>query len=198
MASTSMRKLGIRIGCKDIVFAKMLTDEASATTYDTANMFTVPGVIEAALTAQTTSENIGADDIALYEVFNSLDGFELSLTVASIGGDAKAFLLGSTEDTKGVLIEKASDDAPYVAMGFKSERSDGTTDYVWLYKGKFGQGDSTYHTKEQGTVNWQTPVLTATFIPRVSDQAIRASVNTGNSSASTIIGTFFDTVYTPT
>lgn len=69
----------------------------------------------------------------------------------------KAFLLGGTVDSKGVLIEGGDDIAPYVAMGFKTARSDGTDDYIWLYKGKFAPGDETFRTKEQGTVNWQTP-----------------------------------------
>ncbi len=197
MASTAMKKQGILVGCRDVVFAKMTEDIATGTTY-ADEIFSAPGVIEIALTAQNTNEKLGADDIPIYDVIASLDGFDVSMTLASLGPDGKAYLLGSTQDTNGVLLEASDDDAPYVAMGFKTARSDGTDDYIWLYKGKFTQGDNTYHTKEQGTVNWQTPALTGTFMPRISDSRLRASVNTGEEKAATIIKTFFDKVYEST
>ena len=194
MSNTTMNKQGILIGCRDVVFAKMTADASSGTTYE-SDLFFAPGVIEVALTAQTTNESIAADDVPLYEVLNSLDGFDLSLTMASVGSDGRAYLLGNTVDAKGVLFEASDDEAPYVAMGFKTARSDGSDDYIWLYKGRFAQGDSTFHTKEKGQVNWQTPVLTASFIPRISDKKIRCVVNSEDSSASTIISSFFSAPY---
>ena len=196
MPNQTMKKTGILIGCRDVVFCKLTSDAASGTVYE-EDIFSAPGVIEAALTAQVTNENLAADDITIYEVLNSLDGFDLSLTMASVGADGKAFLLGSTIDDNGVLIEASDDNAPYVAMGLKTARSDGSDDYIWLYKGKFAQSDSTFRTKEQGQVNWQTPSLTATFMPRISDKRIRCTVNSADESAATILATFFDSVYTP-
>ena len=196
MAGKTMNKIGILIGCKNVVFAKMLTDTNSETTYDT-EIFSAPGVIEVGLTAQITNENLAADDVPLYEVFNSLDGFELSLNMASLGSDGKAYLLGNKIDNNGVLVEASDDDAPYVAMGFKTARSDGSEDYVWLTKGKFAQSDSTYRTREKGQMNWQTPTLKATFMPRISDNRIRFTVNNKDTKAASVLGTFFDSVYDP-
>ena len=196
MAGKTMNKIGILIGCKDVVFAKMLTDTNSGTTYET-EIFSAPGVIEVGLTAQITNENLAADDVPLYEVFNSLDGFELSLNLASLGSDGKAYLLGNKIDNNGVLVEASDDDAPYVAMGFKTARSDGSEDYVWLTKGKFAQSDSTYRTREKGQMNWQTPTLKATFMPRISDNRIRFTVNNKDTKAAEVLGTFFDSVYNP-
>lgn len=196
MAGKTMNKIGILIGCKDVVFAKMLTDTNSETTYDT-EIFSAPGVIEVGLTAQITNENLAADDVPLYEVFNSLDGFELSLNMASLGSDGKAYLLGNKIDNNGVLVEASDDDAPYVAMGFKTARSDGSEDYVWLTKGKFAQSDSTYRTREKGQMNWQTPTLKATFMPRISDNRIRFTVNNKDTKAASVLDTFFNSVYDP-
>ena len=190
-----MKKTGILIGCRDVIFCKVATDAASGTTYDEENMFKAPGVIEIAMTAQTTNESIGADDVEIYDAMASVDGYEVGITMAALGPDAKAFLLGNTVDSKGVLLEGSGDDAPFVAMGFKAARSDGSEDYVWLYKGKFAAGDSTFRTKEKGAVNWQTPTLTGTFGPRISDKAIKASVNNKDSLATSILATFFSSVY---
>lgn len=197
MANETMNKIGIVIGCKDVVFAKLLSDSSEGTTYE-EKIFSAPGVIEIALTAQVTSESLAADDVPLYEVFNSLDGFDVSVNMAAVGSDGKAYLLGNTIDDNGVLIEASNDDAPYVAMGFKTPRSDGSEDYVWLSKGKFAQSDSTYRTKEKGQMNWQTPTLKASFMPRISDNRIRFTANTKDEKSSTILASFFDKVYIPT
>lgn len=197
MANETMKKIGIVIGCKDVVFAKLTSDKSDGTIYD-ANIFSAPGVIEIALTAQVTSESLAADDVPLYEVFNSLDGFDVSVNMAAVGSDGKAYLLGNTIDNNGVLVEASNDDAPYVAMGFKTPRSDGSEDYVWLSKGKFAQSDSTYHTKEKGQINWQTPTLKATFMPRISDNRIRFTANTKDTKSAGILDTFFNSVYVPT
>lgn len=196
MAKKNLNKLGILIGCRDVVFAKMTADASSGTTYET-DIYSAPGVIEIGLMAQVTNESLGADDVPLYEVLNSLDGFDVNVNMASLGNDGKAFVLGNTIDDNGVLVEASDDEAPYLAMGFKTARSDGSDDYVWLYKGKFAQSDATFHTKEKGTVNWQTPTLTGTFMPRISDKRIRATVNTNDEDAASVLATFFDTVYTP-
>lgn len=194
MAKQNFKKLGVLIGCSDVVFCKITEESNESTTYD-ETVQGAPGVVEIALTAQNTNESLGADDIALYEVVASNDGFEVSLTMASLSPEAQAYLLGSTVDGSGVLIEKADDTAPYVAMGFKTARTDGSYDYVWLYRGRFAISDATYHTKEQGTVNWQTPVLTGTFTPRLDDKRIRAIVNDKDEQATEIIATYFDKPY---
>lgn len=194
MANSTMKKIGVVIGCRDVVFAKLKTDTAEGTTYED-DLFYAPGVIELAFTSQITDEKLGADDVPVYDNIKSLDSMDVSLTMASVGADGKAYLLGGKQDSKGVLLESSDDDAPYVAMGFKTARSDGSDDYVWLPKGKFAQGDSTFRTKEQGTVNWQTPVLTGTFVPRISDKRLRASVNTKEEKAASILQTFFGSVY---
>ena len=193
MPATTFKKMGVLIGCKDLVFAECTADDASTITY--GDIHQAPGVIEVALTAQISEDQLGADDNPYYEIMNSKDGYEVSITQAALGSDMTAFLLGSTIDTNGVEIESSADSAKYVAMGFKTARSDGSYDYIWLYKGKFAPGDETFHTKEQGTVNWQTPALTGTFGPRIKDGKIKARVNSQDQAAASIIATFFTQVY---
>lgn len=194
MSNNVFQKLGVLIGVRDVVFAKLTKDDSTGVTYD-AEIKQAPGVIEVALTANVTNEQLGADDVEIYEILSSLNGFDVSVTMASLGTDCSAYLLGGTVDSNGVLIDKSDDQAPYVAMGFKTARSDGSDDYIWLYKGKFGHSDATFRTKEKGQVNWQTPALTASFGPRIKDKAIRARVNTNDTAFATAKATFFTTVY---
>lgn len=194
--NSAFKKVGVRIGVSDLCFAKLTKDDHTGTTYD-SDIHSAPGVVEIALTANTTEDQLGADDNPMYDILNSKDGFDVSITMASLGSDGCAYLLGSTIDANGVEVEGSDDIAPYVAAGFKSKRSDGSYDYIWLLKGKFAQGDSTYRTAEQGTVNWQTPVLNGKFAPRISDKKMRARVNSKNEAAANTIKTFFDSVYSP-
>lgn len=194
MSSTSFNKLGTLLGCRDVVFAKLTSDTAEGAVYDTSVM-SAPGVIEIGLTANTTSEQLGADDVELYDQVAGLNGFDVSITMQSLGVEAASYLLGGEIDSNGVLVEKSDDIAPYVAMGFKTTRSDGSDDYIWLYKGKFTQSDATYRTKEKGSVNWQTPALSASFGPLIYNKAIRARVNSEDSKFATAKGTFFTKVY---
>lgn len=194
MATTAFEKKGVLIGCKDLVFAKLTKDDSTECTYN-ETLRSAPGVIEIALTAQNTSDTLGADDVALYEVYESNDGYEVSLTTAMLGNDMTAWLLGRTVGEDGVMIESADDNAPYVAAGFKAARSDGSYDYIWLYKGRFAQSDQTFRTKEQGTVNWQTPQLTGHFVPRQNDRKIMARVNDHDEAAAEILPTFFSAPY---
>lgn len=194
MSKTAFKKLGVLVGVRGLVFARMTKDDSTGITYD-AEIKQAPGVVEIALTAQVSSDQLGAEDNPFYAIMNSKDGYEVAVTQAALGSDITSFLLGTTIDTNGVEIENSDDVAPDVAMGFIAARSDGTDDYIWLKKGKFAPGDETYHTKEQGTVNWQTPTLTGTFGPRIYDHEIRARVNSGSESAASILPTFFDAVY---
>lgn len=197
MPATAFNKVGVLIGCRGVVFAKLTKDDSEGVTYET-EIKSAPGVVEVALTALTSSDNLGADDVALYEILNSVDGFDVNIVMASLGNDGRAFLLGNKIDDNGVLIESSDDIAPYVAMGLITARSDGSDDYIWLYKGQFAQSDATFRTKEKGQVNWQTPTVKASFAPRINDKRIRAILHSKDEKSQTVLKTFFDSVYTPT
>ena len=53
-----LNKLGVVIGCRDVVFAKITEEDNSKTTY-AEEITSAPGVIEIALTAQNTNESLG-------------------------------------------------------------------------------------------------------------------------------------------
>jgi phi13 family phage major tail protein len=72
-------------------------------------------------------------------------------------------LLGSTVNEDGVLELSASDQAPYVALGFESEKSNGETRYVWLYKGKFSLPETSNKTKADKP-EFQTEKISGVFI----------------------------------
>ena len=54
--------------------------------------------------------------------------------MADIPLTIQEMIFGNAIDDNGVLVRTASDRPPYFAVGFKSEKSDGTFRYVWLFK----------------------------------------------------------------
>lgn len=195
MSVSAFKKVGTLIGCRDLCFAAITAESSASTTYDTT-IHTAPGVIEIALTAQVAEAQLGANDNPYYEIMQALDGFEVNVTQAALGSDLVAFLRGITVDANGAVIESSDDKAPYVAMGFKTRRSDGSDDYIWLYRGRFAPGDQTFKTKEKGTINWQTPTLKGVFGPRLNDRQIKAVLNSGDvAQGSTVLESFFSSVY---
>ena len=197
MPNVSHAKRSALIGLRGLVFAANLTDTSSGATY-AADLHEVPGIIEAALTANVSEEVLGADDNPTWDIFNALDSIDVELTLGALGTDVESFLLGRTIDSNGVMLAASNDAAPWVAMGFKSMRSDGSFDYMWLYKGKFKASDMSYKSKEKGTVNWQTPKISATFGPRDFDSRIYARVNEKDKTVMpATITSFLTAVYTP-
>lgn len=197
MSGIVFAKSAIIVGVEGLVFCKVLTDTTTGTTYD-ESIHSLPGVQEIAITTSVSEDMFPADNIPTYDTASFVDSMEVSITVAALGREAEAFLLGRQMDANGVLMTTTSDVAPDVAMGFKATRKDGSIDYIWLYKGAFKPGDEKFRTQEKGKVNWQAPVVTGTFGGRLSDGKMRAKINTEDKDVTqAVLDSFFDAVYVP-
>lgn len=186
---------GIRIGMDQIHYA-IMTDEETET-YDTPKK--IPGAITGTVTPTTNRETLYADDQA-WETAEALGDISVELNVVDLPEDVLADLLGATIDENGVLVQASSDAAPYVALGFRSQKSNKKYRYYWFYKGKFSPGEESFQTK-QDSPSFQTPTISGTFISRQTDKKWRARVDEdGQSVAPEVIADWFKSVYgtTPT
>ena len=198
MSVTSFSRKGVLVGARQLVFARITAEGTDSTTYDT-EIKRVPGTIELGMMPSISEDQLGADDNPTYEMISELDSIDVAATVAALGNDLTAYLLGAKVDDNGVLVSSKSDVAPYVAMGVEATRSDGKLSRLWLYRGKFKMSEEKYRTKEKGKVNWQTPTLSGTFGPRLHDARIRALVNEDDEGVTAAkFASFLDTVYEPT
>jgi len=157
--------LAVQIGLKDLHYALLTTDTSAAITY--ATPVKIAGIISAKITPAINTITQYADD-GPDEVASALGEITLELTVKDIALATQAILLGHTVDTKKVIIKKSSDTAPYLAIGFKSVKSNGKYRFVWLYKGKFGLPEQSFKTKEEN-VEFQSATIVAVFVKRVKD-----------------------------
>lgn len=153
------------VGLSSLYYAKLTQDASDGVTYDTPAQ--IAGAITAKVSPKVTSDVLYADDGAA-ETASALGEIEVELQVKDLPLSVHATLLGHTMGQDGVMYQKNSDTPPYVAIGFKSLKSNGKYRYVWLLKGRFQPVEENYQTKEDKTT-FQTPTIKGTFVMREKD-----------------------------
>lgn len=158
---------GTIIGLRNLVYAKMLTDPPygqGQATYETPKL--IAGAISVNINANASTETLFADD-GPFETATTIGQIEVELNVADLPLEIQAELLGHTYEN-GVLIRRAGDVPPWVAIGFKSLKSNGKYRYTWLAKGKFGIPEQNNQTKGD-SIEFQTPTIVGSFVKRECD-----------------------------
>jgi len=155
---------GVIIGLKDLHYALLQQDDENGVVYSAP--VRIAGAVQANINPNASLETLFADDGPM-ETSASMGKIELELIAADFPLEVQAILLGHTV-SGGVLKRKASDVPPWVAIGFKSLKSNGKYRFVWLLKGKFNQPEQNHETKGD-TVNFQTPTLNGSFVKRDFD-----------------------------
>lgn len=174
---------GIQIGLRDLYYAILTKDDSTGVAYQTP--VKIAGAINAKISPKVDTQTLYADD-GPSETVTSLGEIEVEFEVKDLPLTVQAALLGHTI-SNGVLTKDADDVAPYVALGFRSQKSNGKFRYVWLFKGRFETPEQEYKTKEDKP-SFQTPKLKGTFVKRDYDgvwQVIGDEDETGFTQAST-------------
>ncbi|MNO66697.1 hypothetical protein D3C76_574930 [compost metagenome] len=173
-----MAKGGVPIGLTNLVYAIMIEDPepgAGLATYEAP--VRIPGAITATINPNASNETLFADD-GPYDAASTIGAISLELNVADLSLETQAALLGHSI-VGGVLIRKASDIPPYVAIGFKSLKSDGKYRYTWLTKGKFAASEQANQTK-QDSISWNTPTISGSFLKRDCDDEWERHIDEGS------------------
>jgi phi13 family phage major tail protein len=159
-----------QVGLRNVHYAILTKDDATGVTYNTIK--TIPGVITAKIQPKSNSATLFADD-GPAETATTLGEIDVEFEFSDLPVDVQADLLGHTVDQNGVLVKKSTDIAPYIALGFVSEKSTGKNLYVWLLKGKAQVPEGNFKTKEDKP-DFGTTTLTLTFVRRNYDMAYQA------------------------
>lgn len=156
------------IGLKNIYYAVVESDTATATTYGTPVKIGEAISVDISPTVNTTK--LFGDDMAV-AVDNSLGEITVSIETTDIPLEDLANLLGHSIESD-TLIAKSSDSssAAYVALMFESDKHNGGTRCVKLLKGRFAPSQETINTKGEN-LEYQSPRLEGTFVARLSDGA---------------------------
>lgn len=154
--------MATRIGCDNLVYAKMTTEDSAdaAPAYGTVSK--APGVMSININPNGSLETLFADDGPM-ETATTLGRVEVEIQKNELTSVNKADLLGHEIDANGAVVFSDNDVPPYVAIGFRTLKSNGKYRYVWLYKGKFTEPEDSNETKGD-SINFQADTISGQFV----------------------------------
>ena len=191
-------------GVENLVAAEVLTDDNETGTghgYTTGDVFSIAGVAEITKAVEASSETHYYDNLPAI-VIDSVGADTITINASAIPIEVQGKLTGQKFlSAKGALVEGGGPTAPYFAVGYKTQKTDGSDMYVWRFKGKFALGDQTNTTKDNSaSANGQTLTYTgidtthkwtANDSKGAKGLVVDASLGLAN------VSTFFSAVTTP-
>lgn len=153
--------MATRIGCDNLVYAALTADDGTvAPSYGAVKE--APGVMSLNINPNASQETLFYDD-GPGESATTLGNIEVEIQKNELTTENKADLLGHTIDAKGALIYGSNDTPPWVAIGYRTLKSNGKYRYVWLYKGKFLEPEDNSETKGD-SINFQSETISGQFV----------------------------------
>lgn len=191
-------------GVSDLVAAPVITDTAAE--YVTGDVFAIAGVATISKAANSSTEAHFYDNKPMV-VISSQGADNITVNVSAIPLDVLAEITGQyyNENTGGMVEGERV--PKYFALGYKTQKDNGDTVYVWRYKGRFNVPDQENNTITDGTdangqeLNFMGVSTVHKFVNNpdpVTGEARGAKAYNVNASLGLAdLSTFFDTVTTP-
>ena len=184
------------VGLKNMVIAPVTEDTETSTTY--GDLQRVAGAIEATITPENNDPDIQYFDDVEGDVLYPDPELTFKTKLADLPLIVQEMIFSNKIDDNGVLIRTANDKPGYFAVGFMSEKANGTYRYVWLFKVRAKPVTETYATKEGTSITRQAGEVEWTAIKRTSDGRYQAVADEGeNGFTAEKAAAFLNTVYTP-
>lgn len=155
-----------QIGLRNFYYAIMTQEDTASTAATYATPTRIVGLNKIDVNPTVNTATLYGDDIALATA-SSLGEITVTIDIADLKLPDLAALLGHTVNN-GVMESKGSDNAPYVAIMFESEKHSGEIRYVKLLKGKFSETQETIDTRGD-SINYQIGQITGKFVARAND-----------------------------
>jgi len=197
--------MAMRIGCDNLVYAKMTTEDTpiAAPVYD--EITSAPGVMHININPNASLATAFYDD-GPGETASTLGNIDVEIQKNALTPQNKADLLGHTIDANGGVVYADNDTPPWVAIGFRTLKSNGKYRYVWLYKGRFADPEDNNETKAD-SINFQSDTIRGQFVKLnypvavatgLSKRVWKYEVDADSTDANEVtIGTWFDEVKMP-
>ena len=184
------------VGLKNMVIAPVTEDTETSTTY--GDLQRVAGAIEATITPENNDPDIQYFDDVEGDVLYPDPELTFKTKLDDLPLIVQEMIFSNKIDDNGVLIRTANDKPGYFAVGFMSEKANGTYRYVWLFKVRAKPVTETYATKEGTSITRQTGEVEWTAIKRTSDGRYQAVADEGeNGFTAEKAAAFLNTVYMP-
>jgi len=152
----------MKIGCDNLHYAIMTTEDTPSSAPVYGAIKSAPGVMHVNINPNASLATAFFDD-GPGDTAATLGNIEVEIQKNVLTAENKADLLGHTLDANGGIMFSGEDTPPYVAIGFRSLKSNGKYRYVWLYKGRFSDPEDNSETKAD-SINFQSDTITGQFV----------------------------------
>lgn len=164
-------------GIEGAVIAEVTKDDDSGITFGEVTL--LMGTSEISKAVDSKSDTYYCDNIAA-ETLTAKGPTTLKLKGTALGNKVKALIAGNSYISESdSIVEVASPDIKYFALGYAYKLTNGQRMLVWNYKGTFAIGDETYDTETDGTEATEQEI-TYTSIDTVHKFTLIAPSGTGN------------------
>lgn len=175
---TETRRPVPKIGVDMLFVAPITKDDETGAEYGAA--VRLPGLNNIGYDPATQSATYDADDGA-YETMSGDGETKVTIKVADLLSEHYALLLGLHQEAgTGIVEEGVADNPPVVAVGWRSQKSDGTYRFVWCLKGKFAKSAEAYATKSTSGVTFNDRELVYTALNRAFDGKKRRQLDSND------------------
>lgn len=154
--------MATRIGCDNLVYVPMTTEDSADAAPVYGEVVKAPGVMSININPNGSQETLFADDGPM-ETASTMGKIDVEIQKNELTTQNKADLLGHSIDSNGALVYGDSDVSPWVAIGFRTLKSNGKYRYIWLYKGKFTEPEDNNETKGD-SINFQSDTISGQFV----------------------------------
>jgi phi13 family phage major tail protein len=154
--------MAMRIGCDHLVYAIMTTEDTESTAPVYGDVKTAPGVMHVNINPNASLATAFFDD-GPGDTASTLGNIDVEIQKNTLTAENKADLLGHEMDANGGIVYADDDSPPFVALGFRTLKSNGKYRYVWLYKGRFADPEDNNETKAD-SINFQSDTVSGQFV----------------------------------
>ena len=149
-------------GLRDVYVAKVTQNDTEG--YTAGTPVKMARAIKAKISDKFTSEKLYSDD-GVEGMLQAYEGTDVELEVNTLAAADRAAFFGQAY-LNGFLLKSAEDEAPEVAMGYRVRRLNGKFDFVWMYCGRFAQGNEENYETEAASKTAQTNTVKGEFYQR--------------------------------
>lgn len=179
----------VKFGLRNVKYSKITIDENGK--YEYATPVAIPGGVNLSLSPSGETNDFFADDV-IYFSDTTNQGYEGDLEIALVPESFLIDIMGQTKDKNGALLENADSISAPFALAFEVQ-GDKRARRTWLYNCSATRTNQDASTKETST-SPSTETLTLKAMPRISDKAVKASLELNETNAA-VYNSFFDSVY---
>lgn len=179
MSGTTSAK-SYRINITNPVYALLTSDTADVVEY--GDVKSLGEAMQVQITPSVSAGRLFGNGVPQEDI-SKLTGIAMALDATKIPIEEKAIIQGH-EYKNGVVVEKAGDEAPYIAVGYMIEGTNKKNEYVWLLKGRCAPMNETVKQSEDN-ITFSTDTVNINFIPRTKDKEIRYYADSANAGFTT-------------